>query len=68
MNTAIGLALLVGGVILLVFGFNESHSFSSDVSRTFSGSPTDRSIWMLVLGAVLTVAGLVSVLRGVIRH
>ncbi len=68
MNTAIGLALLIGGIILLVFGFNASHSFTSDVSRTFTGSPTDRSIWMLVVGAVLAVVGLFSLLRGMTRR
>lgn len=54
---AIGIALLVGGVLLLFFGMNASDSFASDVSEVVSGSPTDRSIWMLVLGAIATVAG-----------
>ena len=54
---AIGIALLVGGVILLYFGMNESDSFASEVSEVFTGSPTDRSIWMMVLGAVAAVAG-----------
>lgn len=68
MNSIIGLALLVGGIVLLIFGFNESQSFTSDVSRTFTGSPTNNSIWMLVLGAVLTVAGLLAFLRGLSKH
>jgi hypothetical protein len=54
---AIGIALLVGGVILLYFGMNGSDSFASEVSEVFTGSPTDRSIWMMVLGAVAAVAG-----------
>ena len=53
----IGVALLVGGVILLYFGMNASESFASDMSEMMTGSPTDRSIWMLVLGAVAAVAG-----------
>ena len=56
---ALGIALLVGGVILLFFGFNESESFASEVSEVFTGSPTDRSIWMIVLGSVTAVVGLV---------
>ena len=56
---ALGIALLVGGVILLFFGFNESESFASEVSEVFTGSPTDRSMWMIVLGSVTAVAGLV---------
>lgn len=61
MNTAISLALLVGGIILLVFGWNASQSASSEISRVFTGNPTDKSMWMLVGGAVLAVLGL---LRG----
>lgn len=59
MNTrrAIGIALLVGGAVLLVFGLNASQSFASDVSEAFTGSPTDRSIWLLVSGSVAVIAG-----------
>lgn len=63
MNKALSLALLAGGIVLLVFGFGASESFSSDVSRFFTGSPTDKAVWMLVGGAVLTVTGLVGLLR-----
>ena len=63
MNKAIGLALLVGGIALVVFGLNESNSLSSDVNRVFTGNPTDRAMWMLVGGGVAAVAGLVMTLR-----
>jgi hypothetical protein len=64
MNKAISLALLVGGVILMVIGINATDSFSSDVSRFFTGSPTDKAVWMLIGGSVAAVIGLVSTLRG----
>jgi hypothetical protein len=64
MNKAFAVALLIGGIVLLVFGFNESKSFSSDVNRFFSGNPTDKAMWMLIGGAVATVAGLTMTLRG----
>jgi drug/metabolite transporter (DMT)-like permease len=64
MNKALSLALLVGGIVLIVFGVNASNSLGSDVSRFFTGSPTDKAIWMLVGGAVLAVVGLVGVARG----
>jgi len=51
------LALLAGGVLLLLFGGSAMSSVSSDVSRFFTGTPTDRSIWMLVGGIVTLVAG-----------
>jgi hypothetical protein len=63
MNKAVSIALLVGGIMLLVFGFNASNSFSSDVSRAFTGSPTDKSMWMLIGGAVAAIAGLVGIMR-----
>ncbi|MEO5804198.1 MAG: DUF3185 family protein [Verrucomicrobiota bacterium] len=62
MNKALGIALLVAGVVLLVFGFNESRSTASDVSRIFTNSPTDRSIWFLAGGGVATAVGLYLVL------
>jgi hypothetical protein len=47
-----------------IIGFNESHSTSSDVSRFFTGNPTDRSIWFLAGGAVSLIAGLALSIRG----
>ena len=67
MNTAISLALLVGGIVLVVFGWNESQSVGSEVSRVFTGNPTDRSMWMLIGGGILAVIGLIGTLRGVRR-
>ncbi len=51
------LALLVVGVILLIYGINAANSVSSSVTQAVSGTPTDRSIWFIVLGAVGIVAG-----------
>ena len=64
MNMALSVALLVGGVILLVFGYNASQSTGSELSRVFTGNPTDRAMWMLAGGAVLAVVGLVGLFRG----
>lgn len=64
MNRIVSLALLIGGVVLMVIGINATNSFSSDVSRFFTGSPTDKAIWMLIGGTVAAVIGLVSTFRG----
>jgi hypothetical protein len=64
MNKALSLALLAAGILLIIFGVSASNSFGSDVSRFFTGSPTDKSIWLLVGGAVAAVAGLVGLTRG----
>jgi hypothetical protein len=58
MNKIAGMAILALGIVLLIFGFNESHSFSSNVSKTFTGSPTDHSMWLIIGGAVAVVAGI----------
>jgi hypothetical protein len=63
MNRIVSLALLVGGVILLIIGINATDSFSSDVSRFFTGSPTDKAVWMLIGGSVASVVGLTLTLR-----
>lgn len=64
MNKIIALALLVGGVGLMIFGFNATDSFSSDVSRFFTGSPTDKAVWMLLGGSIAAIVGLAMSLRG----
>ena len=64
MNKIISLALLAGGVVLIIFGVNATNSFSSDVSRFFTGSPTDKAVWMLIGGIVAAVVGLIGTLRG----
>jgi len=64
MNRVLGLALLAAGVALIIFGVNASQSFSSDVSRFFTGSPTNKSIWMLVIGIITAIVGLFFTLTG----
>jgi hypothetical protein len=63
MNKGIAIALLVGGIILAVFGINALDSFGSDVSRFFTGKPTDKAMWMLIGGAAAIAAGLFGILR-----
>jgi uncharacterized membrane protein YidH (DUF202 family) len=57
MNKGIGIALLAVGIILIVYGINSSNSVGSDFSRFFTGSPTDKTIWLLVGGVVSVVVG-----------
>lgn len=57
MIKAISLALLVGGIVLMIFGNEAMNSFSSNISRMFTGAPTDRAVFMMVGGLVMTVVG-----------
>jgi uncharacterized membrane protein YidH (DUF202 family) len=64
MNKLISLAILAGGIVLVVFGVAATKSFSSDISRFFTGSPTDKAIWMLLGGIVVIIIGLAGLARG----
>ncbi len=64
MNKLISLAILAGGIVLVIYGVSASKSFSSDVSRFFTGSPTDKTMWLLVGGIVAIIIGLFGLLRG----
>ena len=57
-NKLISLAIIAGGVVLVVFGVSATNSFSSDVSRFFTGSPTDKAVWMIIGGIVAIIVGL----------
>ena len=63
MNKAVSFALLGAGILLLILGFIAYDSSSSDISRFFTGSATDKSIWMLALGVFATIGGLVGLFR-----
>ncbi len=57
MRAPIAFALIAIGVILIVYGLSASDSFNSHVTRTFSGHPTDKAMWLLIIGAAAGVAG-----------
>lgn len=64
MIKAISLALLAGGIALIIYGINASNSLGSDFSRFFTGSPTDKSVWLLIGGIVAAAIGIGGLLRG----
>ncbi len=55
MYKTISLVLLVCGIALLVVGISAMESIASGFSKFFTGSPTDRSMW-LVLGGIALIA------------
>jgi len=57
MNKILSLALLIGGIVLIVYGVNASESLSSDFSRFFTGNPTDKTIWLLIGGVAASAIG-----------
>jgi len=63
MNKALGIALLAGGILLTIFGISASDSLGSDISRFFTGNPTDKALWLLIGGIVAAVLGFFLTLR-----
>lgn len=59
MKKMISAALLIAGLLLLYFGYQEYQSVSSEVEEFLTGSPDSSALWMLVGGGAATAAGLV---------
>jgi hypothetical protein len=57
MSRAFSIILLVAGIVLLVYGIDASNSVSSSVSQAVSGTPTNKSIWLIVLGVIGILSG-----------
>jgi len=63
MKKMISAGLLVGGLILIYFGYQEYQSISSEINEFLTGSPDSQTLWMLIGGAVAATAGLVGLLK-----
>lgn len=59
MNKSVGMVVFVLGIVLLIFGFNAADSLGSELSEFFSGAPSNKAIWLLIVGAIMTVVGAV---------
>ncbi len=64
MRKIISVILLVGGLLLLYFGYDEYHSFQSEVNQFFGGAGSDKAIWMMIGGAAASIGGIVGLMRG----
>lgn len=62
MIKVVSMEFIAGGTLLLICGINESRSLSSDISRFFTGSASDKAIWMLVGGAFGIALGIMGLL------
>jgi ABC-type uncharacterized transport system permease subunit len=59
MNKAVAMAFLVGGIVLLVYGYHAAQSMNSAFSRIFTGSPSNKTIWMVTCGVIATITGII---------
>ena len=63
MNRIFSLGLLVAGMVLVVYGLAALDSIGSSISRFFTGSPTDKTVWLLIGGIVAAAIGFGGLLR-----
>jgi uncharacterized membrane protein HdeD (DUF308 family) len=62
-NQILGLALLVGGIIVLFFGYQSSQALDDQLFEAFTGRFTDSTMWLFIAGGVSTVVGLVLLIK-----
>src|SRR5258707_943364 len=57
MQKLAGFVVLAVGITLVVWGINASQSISSELSRFFTGAVTNKTIYLIVGGALAVIAG-----------
>jgi hypothetical protein len=57
------LILLLVGIALMIAGLAAADSISSDIARFFTGSPSDRSVWLLLGGLASATVGFIGFFR-----
>ena len=60
----IGLAVAAVGGYVAWMGWQEQQSMGSRLHEALAGSPSDRALWMLGLGALAALIGMILVVRG----
>jgi len=52
-----GIVLIVAGIALFIVGLNASDSVADRMSNFFTGRFTDKTVWYMVGGGVIAIAG-----------
>ncbi|MCF7688850.1 MAG: DUF3185 family protein [Cephaloticoccus sp.] len=63
MNRILATVILCIGTVLSIYGLNALDSIGSSLTRFFTGTPTDESIWLLISGVLLLVIGAGALVR-----
>lgn len=58
-----GVALLIGGLILLYFGYNASETITEGVTEAVTGRYSDETMYYLVGGAIAAIVGVLMLIR-----
>lgn len=62
MNKSLAIVLLLVGLVLLGVGINAANSITSETSTAITGSPTDKSLWLMIGGGAAALVGLIGVI------
>jgi len=57
MNRAFSIAVLLAGIMLLIFGINAYDSVASSAKEIVTGTPTDNSMWLIIGGISAILVG-----------
>lgn len=60
----LGIVAFVAGAVMLAFAFNASRAPVDQVANALTGRYTDNTMWYLIAGAALLVAGAVTTVIG----
>jgi uncharacterized membrane-anchored protein len=63
MNRIISLIILAIGVVLMVYGIRTINAEGGGFSHLFSVSPMDKSLWLLISGAIAAAIGTAGLVR-----
>ena len=63
MNHLSGIALLVVGSLLIFWGYNESQSLGSHLTRLYSGNPSQNTLYYYIGGGVCILLGAINLFR-----
>ncbi len=62
-NRLVGLVLIAAGAVVGWMGWEERQTLGSQLNKLVSGSPSDKAMWLMIIGGVLIVVGALLALR-----
>jgi hypothetical protein len=57
MSKPVSIALLIIGIVLLAYGLSAGDSLASEAKEAVTGTPTDKSLYLIIAGIIGIVVG-----------
>ncbi len=58
------LVIIVGGIVLAIYGASAPKPLRDDLPEPVANPTSDKPVWLLIGGTVVTLAGLIGLLHG----